>query len=158
VGHRVVGKEAKSAVLVSPILAAGSVLRAQVPSGGTRQQSFHVTLRTSAIGGHVLLKCSSPVGKIARDDDSTIAEVLRAHQRLGRAKLCTLVDEEDDTLSLHAERHILFVRTRPRWQRWRNAVLSSVTCANELERCVFQTDQIQADLFPEDAGGWNEEV
>jgi hypothetical protein len=134
-------------------LAAGSVLRAPDPSGDTRRQSFHVTLRTSAIGGHVLLRCSSPVGKIARDDDGTIAEVLWAHQRLGRAKLCTLVDEEDDTLALYAERHILFVPETTQVAEVENAVFSAVICADELERCVFQTDQVQADLFPEDAGG-----
>jgi hypothetical protein len=105
-----------------------------------------------------LLRCSSPVGKIARDDDSTIAEVLCAHQRLGRAKLCTLVDEEDDTLALHAERHVLFVPETTQMAEVENAVFSAVTCADELERCVFQTDQIQGDLFWEDAGGWNEEA
>ena len=139
-------------------LADGSVLRAQVPSGGARRQSFRVTLRTSAIGGHVLLRCSSPVGKIARDDASTIAEVLYAHQRLGRAKLCTVVNEDDDTIALHAERHILFVPETTQVAEVENTVFSAVTCADELERCVFQTDQVQADLFPEDVGGWNEEV
>jgi hypothetical protein len=139
-------------------LAAGSVLRTPVPSGDTRRQSFDVTLRTSAIGGHVLLRCSSPVGKIARDDDDTIAEVLRAHQRLGRGKLCTVVDEEDDTLALRAERHILFVPETTQVTEVEDAIFSVVTCADELERCVFQTDQVQADLFPEDVGGWDEEV
>lgn len=153
-----VGKRSEISRSGSALLAAGSVLRAQVPSGGARRQSFRVTLRTSAIGGHLLLTCSSPVGKIARDDDSTIAEVLWAHQKLGRAKLCTVVDEEDDTLALHAERHILFVPETTQVAEVENAVFSAVTCADELERCVFQTDQIQADLFPEDVGGWDEEV
>ena len=81
-----------------------------------------------------------------------------AHQRLGRAKLCTLVDEEDDTLASHAGRHILFVPETTQVAEVENAIFSAVTCAGELERRVFQTDQIQADLFPKDLGGWNEEV
>ena len=132
-------------------LADGSVLRAQVSTGGTRQQNFHVTLRTSAIGGHILLRCSSPVGKVARDDDNTIAEVLSAHQRLGRAKLCALVDEEDDTLALSAESHVLFVPPRTQLAEVENVVFSAVVCADELERRVFQTDELQ-DWLADEAG------
>jgi len=133
-------------------LADGSVLRAQVLLGGTRRQTFHVTLRTSAIGGHVLLQCSSPVGKIARDDDSTIAEVQSAHQRLGRAKLSALVDEEDDTLALSAESHVLFVPATTQLAEVENAVFSAVTCADELERRVFQTDELQEDWGADEPG------
>jgi hypothetical protein len=71
----------------------------------------------------------------------------------GARKLCALVDEEDDTLALHAERHILYVPETTQVAEVENAAFSAVICADELERCVFQTDQVQADLFPEDAGG-----
>jgi hypothetical protein len=133
-------------------LADGSVVRAGASPEGTRQQHVQVSLKTSVIGGHILIRCSSPVGKIARDDDSTICEVLSAHQRLGRAKLCALLDEEDDTLKLSAETNVLFVPGRTQIEEVENALTSAVVCADELERRVFQTDELQ-DWLADAAGG-----
>ena len=98
---------------------------------------------TDSQGGQVLLRCTSPVGKIACDDDSTISEVLHAHQKIGRSKLCSLVDEEDDTLALTAENHVLFLPGTTQLAEVKNAIFSALICADELEEQIFETDDLQ---------------
>jgi hypothetical protein len=133
-------------------LARGAVLRQTAGPTYSRKQPFTVELRTALNGGHVLLRCASPIGKVDFDHDETISELLLAHQKIGRTKLCSLHDAEDGTLSLTAESHILFDPRTTDLAEIENAVLAALTCADQLEDRVFRTDDAQENWRAGEAG------
>ncbi|MBN9657048.1 MAG: DEAD/DEAH box helicase family protein [Acidobacteria bacterium] len=133
-------------------LANRSVLRRDALPTFSRRQPFTASLRTSVTGGHVLLRCASPVGKVSNDDDETICELLSTHQKLGRTKLCSVLDENDDTLSLAAETHVVFDPRTTDLLEAENALLSVLMCADELEDRVFGSDEISEGWLAEEAG------
>ena len=89
---------------------------------------------------------------IAFDAVSTITEALSAQQRLGCAQLCALVDEEEDTLALSAESHILISPETTPLAEVENTQFSALTCAAELERRIFRTDELLEDRVADEAG------
>jgi hypothetical protein len=133
-------------------LANRNVLRRDALPTFSRRQPFTACFRTSVTGGHVLLRCASPVGKVSSDDDDTICELLSTHQRLGRTKICSILDENDDTLSLTAETHLIFDPRTTELAEVENALLAVLTCADELEDRVFRTDEISEGWLAEEAG------
>lgn len=128
-------------------IAGDGLLRIDQTNVSARKQDFFVELKTSAFGGHILFRCSSPAGKIDQADSAMIDAIFNMHRKIGKTKLCAAL--HDDGLALTAECNILFHPLTTQTSEIEHAIHSSVMCADELEGKVWEMDA--------DTGNWHEQ-
>lgn len=111
----------------------GELLRpAELRESVWRQQHFTVFLRT-APGGHVLLRCLSPVGDVGKDDFDSIATIDDAWRELGFGKICAVDDTSLGTYDLTIEGDVLLDAETHQPVELANLVRRTVLCADHIE-------------------------
>jgi hypothetical protein len=114
-------------------ISAGEVVFRTHAGNENGKQDVKVNLNTTA--GKVLLCCSSVVGEIPTDDQETIEALFREHRRYGHAKLSAT--NSNGTLTIRAERNILFHPNTTQEEEMARAVLTAARCAAHLRRSLF---------------------
>lgn len=80
-----------------------------------RRQPFALFLRIVTGDGRVLLRCVSPVGKVAYDDAESIEQISQTQQQLAFGKVCAVKDDKLKTYNLTIEADMLFHPDTTQW-------------------------------------------
>jgi superfamily II DNA or RNA helicase len=122
-----------------------------------RYQPLTLFLKTSTSDQHVLLRCVSPIGKVAWDDSDEIEQIAMIHQGIGHGKICALADAKKQTYDLTIEMDMLFHPNTTQFDEVINLVERTASSADQIEQALLNVDQkmdmFRADLFKEPRRG-----
>ena len=124
---------------------------------GARHQPLTLFLRTTTSDQHVLLRCVSPVGKVAWNDLEEMERINVIHQQVGFGKICALADAKKQTYDLTIEMDMLFHPSTTRAEEVAGLVERTASSADQMEQALLKMDQtmeiFRADLFEEPKRG-----
>jgi hypothetical protein len=123
------------------LLPEGRIVQPNEARSQARKQPFALFLRTVTGDGRVLLRCLSPVGVVARDDEAGIEFINLAQQQLGFGKICAVGDARRGTYNLTIEADILFHGDTTQRQEVVDLVSRTTHCADRLEFALLQRDE-----------------
>ena len=124
---------------------------------GARHQPLTLFLRTTTSDQHILVRCVSPIGKVAWDDLEEMERINEIHQRVGLGKICALADAKKQTYDLTIEMDMLFHPNTTQTEEVAGLVERTASGADQMEQALLKMDQtmeiFRADLFKEPKRG-----
>jgi hypothetical protein len=134
----------------------GDIVRNGDGTAGARHQQFLLSLCAAAGGGHLLLRCGSPIGSMdLEDEEETFSSILAVHRKLRRAKLVADPDTGTGEYTLYAQTNLLFDTKTTQIEEVIQAIRAATTCADEIERRIWGHDVLHGDAV---VAGTREEV
>ena len=134
-----------------PVLRGHSIAKA-------RYQPLTMFLRTAGdYNSNILLRCVSPIGQIAWDDQEETERIHQVQQRIGIGRICALLDAKNRSYDLTIETDMLFHPNTTQAEEVAGLVERTSRCADLIEKMLLNVDQpmdkFRADLFEEPKRG-----
>ena len=124
---------------------------------GARHQPLTLFLRSATGDQHILLRCVSPIGKVAWNDLEEMERINTLHQQLGFGKICALADAKKQTYDLTIEMDMLFHPSTTQTKEVASLVMRTASSADRMEQALLRIDQtmgiFRIDLFKEPTRG-----
>ena len=124
---------------------------------GVRHQPLTLFLRSTTGDQHILLRCVSPIGKVAWNDLEEMERINALHQQLSFGKICALADAKKQTYDLTIEMDMLFHPSTTQAEEVASLVKRTASSADQMEQALLKIDQtmevFRIDLFKEPTRG-----
>lgn len=127
----------------------GTVFVERLANGGNpngvafapRQQPFRLYLRQAQSVARLLLHCSSPIGRLRKDDTTSFQALDTLYRRHGFGKLTVVEEEKTKTIDLALEAAMFFSPHHTQISEVVELLSQTAQAADRLEQEFFQTDQ-----------------